>query len=78
MQYSGSSGSDLKWDEGFKIGTLVDGKVEDVKEVGVVIRFEKYDNVLGFITNYQCEFSLYNLLLNMGLIFPYSYATSKY
>lgn len=58
MQYLGSTGSDLKWDEEFKIGTVVDGKVEDVKEVGVVISFEKYNDVFGFITNYQCKFFL--------------------
>ncbi|KAI9122039.1 hypothetical protein K1719_006728 [Acacia pycnantha] len=53
LQYLGAGGSDLKWGEGFSIGTIVDGKVDDVKEVGVVVNFEKYDDVFGFITNYQ-------------------------
>ncbi|KAF7804182.1 rRNA biogenesis protein RRP5 [Senna tora] len=53
LQYLGSSGSDLNWIEGFNIGTVVNGKVDDVKEVGVVISFEKYNDVFGFITNYQ-------------------------
>lgn len=53
LQYLGSGASGLKWDEGFKIGTVAKGKVEDVKDVGVVISFEKYNDVFGFITNYQ-------------------------
>ncbi|KAI9127238.1 hypothetical protein K1719_001797 [Acacia pycnantha] len=53
LLYLGAGGSDLKWGEGFSIGTIVDGKVDDVKEVGVVVNFEKYDDVFGFITNYQ-------------------------
>ncbi|TKY53223.1 RRP5-like protein [Spatholobus suberectus] len=53
LQYLGSGASDLKWDEGFNIGTVTKGKVEDVKDVGLVISFEKYNDVFGFITNYQ-------------------------
>ncbi|CAL0321523.1 unnamed protein product [Lupinus luteus] len=53
LEYLGSGASDLKWDEGFNIGTVVKGKVADVKDVGVVISFEKYNDVIGFITNYQ-------------------------
>lgn len=53
LQCLGSGGSDLDWDEGFSIGAIVDGKVDDVKEVGVVLNFEKYNDVFGFITNYQ-------------------------
>ncbi|OIV89511.1 hypothetical protein TanjilG_20430 [Lupinus angustifolius] len=53
LEYLGSGASDLKWDEGFNIGTVVKGKVADVKDVGVVVSFEKYNDVIGFITNYQ-------------------------
>lgn len=53
LQYLGSGASGLKWDERFSIGTVVKGKVEDVKDVGLVISFEKYNDVFGFITNYQ-------------------------
>lgn len=53
----GSGASDLKWDEGFKIGAIVEGKVEDDKDVGYVVSFEKYNDVFGFITKYQCKFS---------------------
>ncbi|KAK7278792.1 hypothetical protein RJT34_23828 [Clitoria ternatea] len=49
----GPAASDLKWVEGFKIGTVAKGKVEDVKDVGLVISFEKYNDVFGFITKYQ-------------------------
>ena len=75
LQYSGSNGSDIKWDEAFNIGTVIEGKVEDIKEVGVVISFEKYDDVFGFITNYQCKFSpsplLFNITSAVWLIFVY-------
>ncbi|XP_061360719.1 rRNA biogenesis protein RRP5 isoform X2 [Gastrolobium bilobum] len=53
LQHLGSGASDLKWDDGLNIGTIAKGKVEDVKEVGTVISFEKYSDVFGFITNYQ-------------------------
>lgn len=58
----GSGASGLKWDERFNIGTVVKGKVEDVKDVGLVISFEKYNDVFGFITNYQCKFSPSHML----------------
>ncbi|XP_020233818.1 rRNA biogenesis protein RRP5 [Cajanus cajan] len=53
LQSLGAGASDLKWVEGFKIGTVAKGKVEDVKDVGLVISFRKYNDVFGFITNYQ-------------------------
>ncbi|KAL2326887.1 hypothetical protein Fmac_020314 [Flemingia macrophylla] len=53
LQNFGAGASDLKWDEGFKIGSVAKGKVEDVKDVGLVISFRKYNDVFGFITNYQ-------------------------
>ncbi|KAI4332058.1 hypothetical protein L6164_016997 [Bauhinia variegata] len=53
LQCLGSNERDLKWDEGFNVSTVVKGIVEDVKDVGVVVTFEKYKDVFGFITNYQ-------------------------
>ncbi|RDY08514.1 rRNA biogenesis protein RRP5, partial [Mucuna pruriens] len=44
LQYLGSGASDLKWEDGFNIGTVAKGKVEDVKDVGLVISFEKYND----------------------------------
>ncbi|KAK7354984.1 hypothetical protein VNO80_14229 [Phaseolus coccineus] len=53
MQNLGSGTSDLKWLEGFNIGAVAKGKVKDVADVGLVLSFEKHDDVFGFITNYQ-------------------------
>ncbi|KAL5082004.1 hypothetical protein RYX36_010425, partial [Vicia faba] len=53
LQYKSPSESDLKWDEKFNIGTLTEGRVEEIKDVGIVVCFEKYNDVFGFITNYQ-------------------------
>ncbi|KAK7392757.1 hypothetical protein VNO78_21204 [Psophocarpus tetragonolobus] len=53
LKYSGSGASDSNWHESFNIGTVAKGKVKDVEDVGVVISFKKYNDVLGFITNHQ-------------------------
>lgn len=57
LQLSDSEHSELKWAEGFNIGTVIEGKIHDAKDFGVVISFEKYNDVFGFITHYQCMFS---------------------
>lgn len=64
MQNLGSGASDLKWLEGFNIGVVAKGRVKDVTDVGLVLSFEKYSDVFGFITNYQCMFSPFNLLFS--------------
>lgn len=43
------------WAEGFNISSVVEGKIQEVKDIGVVVSFEKYNHVLGFITHYQCK-----------------------
>lgn len=43
------------WSEGFNIGSVVEGKILEVKDIGVVVSFENYNHVLGFITHYQCK-----------------------
>ncbi|XP_014514109.1 rRNA biogenesis protein RRP5 [Vigna radiata var. radiata] len=53
LQNLGSGASDLKWLEGFNIGVVAKGRVKDVTDVGLVLSFEKYSDVFGFITNYQ-------------------------
>ncbi|CAK8570928.1 unnamed protein product [Lathyrus sativus] len=53
LQNKSPSESDLKLDEKFNIGTITEGRVEEIKDVGVVVCFEKYNDVFGFITNYQ-------------------------
>ncbi|KAM7524627.1 hypothetical protein LguiA_014529 [Lonicera macranthoides] len=53
MQLSDSKGSELKWAEAFSIGSVIEGKVHDTKEFGVAVSFQKYNDVYGFITQYQ-------------------------
>lgn len=43
------------WVEAFSIGSVVEGKVNDVKDSGVVVSFEKYNDVFGFVTHHQCK-----------------------
>ncbi|CAN6577203.1 unnamed protein product [Malus baccata var. baccata] len=53
LQLLNSKESKSNWSEGFTIGSVVEGKVQEVKDVGVVVSFEKYNDVFGFITHYQ-------------------------
>lgn len=53
LQSLESGGSELQWVEGFSIGNVVEGKIEEVKDVGVVVSLEKYPDVFGFITRHQ-------------------------
>ncbi|KAH9602114.1 hypothetical protein KSS87_015915 [Heliosperma pusillum] len=45
--------SELGWMQDFSIGSVVEGKVSDIKDVGVVVSFDKYGDVFGFVTQYQ-------------------------
>ncbi|KAG6744902.1 hypothetical protein POTOM_051543 [Populus tomentosa] len=49
-----SKGRDLKWVEGFHIGSTVEGKIQESKEFGVVVSFEKHNDVFGFVSHHQC------------------------
>ncbi|PON46626.1 Polyribonucleotide nucleotidyltransferase [Parasponia andersonii] len=53
LQCLDSNGSELNWTEGFSIGCVVEGKIQESKDIGVVVSFDKYNDVLGFITPYQ-------------------------
>ncbi|XP_062112321.1 rRNA biogenesis protein RRP5 isoform X2 [Humulus lupulus] len=53
LQSLGSNGSELNWTEGFNIGCVVVGKIQETKDIGVVVSFDKYNDVLGFITPHQ-------------------------
>ena len=55
LQLSDSKSLGLNWVEDFSIGSVVEGKVSDVKDFGVVVSFEKYNDVFGFVTHYQCK-----------------------
>ncbi|KAI3794742.1 hypothetical protein L1987_37379 [Smallanthus sonchifolius] len=54
LHYSGTKSSSLKWVKEFPIGNVIEGTVHEVKESGVIISFQKYNDVFGFITHHQC------------------------
>ncbi|KAH9737715.1 rRNA biogenesis protein RRP5 [Citrus sinensis] len=53
LQSSNHNGSELKWVEGFIIGSVIEGKVHESNDFGVVVSFEKHSDVYGFITHHQ-------------------------
>ncbi|KAL9264679.1 rRNA biogenesis protein RRP5-like protein [Drosera capensis] len=53
LQLLDSSSSEDTWVENFNIGSIVDGKIQKAKDVGVVVSFEGCTSVFGFITQYQ-------------------------
>lgn len=48
-----SEDPELSWISAFEIGTIIEGKVDDTKDFGVTVSFEKYNDVYGFISHYQ-------------------------
>ncbi|KAK1410921.1 hypothetical protein QVD17_37463 [Tagetes erecta] len=54
LHYAGKKSSSLKWVKEFPIGHVIEGTVHEVKESGVIISFQKYADVFGFITHHQC------------------------
>lgn len=55
LQSMDSDESESNWADSFNIASVVEGKIQEVKDIGVVVSFEKYNHVLGFITHYQCK-----------------------
>lgn len=53
LQLLDSEGPGLSWIPAFDIGSIVEGKVHETKDFGVIISFEKYNDVYGFISHYQ-------------------------
>ncbi|KAF3677394.1 putative histone-lysine N-methyltransferase ATXR4-like [Capsicum annuum] len=53
LQSVDSGGSDLRWVEQFNLSCTVKGRVHEIKEFGVVVSFQKCDDVFGFISHYQ-------------------------
>ncbi|XP_065857406.1 rRNA biogenesis protein RRP5-like [Euphorbia lathyris] len=51
--FSDSISPDMKWLESFKIGSVIEAKVKESKDVGIVVTFDKYNGVVGFIAHYQ-------------------------
>ncbi|KAF3441966.1 hypothetical protein FNV43_RR15882 [Rhamnella rubrinervis] len=58
------------WAEGFSISSVVEVKIQEVKDIGVVVSFEKYNHVLGFITRYQLP--EYNYAIGYASISDYN------
>lgn len=55
LQLLGSESSELSWVDEFQVGSIIEGKVNEKKEFGVVISFEKYKDIFGFISQYQLD-----------------------
>lgn len=55
LQLLDSDNSELDWVDEFQVGSIVEGKVNEKKEFGVVISFEKYKDIFGFISQYQLD-----------------------
>lgn len=53
LHYSDSKSNSLKWVKEFPIGNVIEGTVHETKESGVIISFQKYNDVFGFITHHQ-------------------------
>ncbi|XP_057768681.1 rRNA biogenesis protein RRP5 isoform X2 [Salvia miltiorrhiza] len=43
----------LRWTDGFGICSVIEGKVHEIKDFGVVISFQEYSDVYGFISHYH-------------------------
>ncbi|KAK1282151.1 hypothetical protein QJS10_CPB22g01233 [Acorus calamus] len=53
LQITESSDSGVTWMKKFSIGSIVKGKIQEIKEFGAVVSFKDHSNILGFITQYQ-------------------------
>ncbi|KAL1554555.1 rRNA biogenesis protein RRP5 [Salvia divinorum] len=53
QQVSDSQSPPLKWTNGFGICSVIEGKVHEIKDFGVVISFQDYSDVFGFISHYH-------------------------
>ncbi|KAH6781199.1 RIBOSOMAL RNA PROCESSING 5 [Perilla frutescens var. hirtella] len=53
LQVLDSGGPQLRWTDGFGICSVIEGKVHEIKDFGVVISFQEYSDVYGFISHYH-------------------------
>lgn len=53
LQVLNSKIPEFDWVEAFSIGNVAEGIVNDVKDIGVVVSFEKYSDVFGFVAHHQ-------------------------
>lgn len=45
----------LRWVDEFGICSIVEGKVHEIKDFGIVISFEGYNDIYGFISHHHCK-----------------------
>lgn len=57
LQLLDSKGPQLRWTDEFGICNIIEGKVHEIKDFGVVISFQEYSDVYGFISHYHCKSS---------------------
>lgn len=53
-----------EWSEDLKIGSYVEGEIQDIKDYGVIMNLYKHKEIVGFLTHYQCEYILQNFSPN--------------
>ncbi|KAL6534583.1 hypothetical protein OROGR_013258 [Orobanche gracilis] len=53
LQVLDSEDPGLRWIDEFGICSIIEGKVHEIKDYGVVISFEEHNDVYGFISHYQ-------------------------
>ena len=58
MQALDAKNFNLNWVSGFKIGSVVEGEIQEKKEFGVVLSFKDHGDVVGFIAQHQCNCTL--------------------
>lgn len=63
LQALDCEGPGFRWTDAFNICGIVEGKVHEIKDFGVVISFKEYSDVYGFISHYQCMIKLFSPLL---------------
>ncbi|CAM6099604.1 unnamed protein product [Calypogeia fissa] len=42
-----------EWSEDLKIGSYVEGEIQDIKDYGVIMNLYKHKDIVGFLTHYQ-------------------------
>ncbi|WOL03965.1 rRNA biogenesis protein RRP5 [Canna indica] len=53
MQNSDVKDFDLSWAKNFRIGSLVEGEIQEIKEMGVIVCFKNHNDVVGFVSHHQ-------------------------
>ncbi|URE17983.1 Suppressor of forked protein (Suf) [Musa troglodytarum] len=53
IQMSDVKDFDLSWVKDFNIGSLVEGEIQEIKELGVVLGFKNHHDVVGFVAHHQ-------------------------